>query len=90
MYSNKDRGLRKLAGHIANFQSNLAAYIIVNLLLWVTWWFTTNNRSLIGNTPWPAWVMFVWGIILLFQFIRTYGEGRDKLVDKDDNSSANS
>lgn len=87
MYSNRDRGLRKLARHIANFQSNLGAYIVVNLLLWIIWWVTTNNISLIGDTPWPAWVMLVWGIILLFEFIRTYGEGQEKLVDKDNDIS---
>lgn len=83
MYRNRDRGLSKLARHIANFQSNLVAYVVVNTLLWIVWWFTTKDRSLMGDTPWPAWVMLVWGIFLLVKFIRTYGEGQDKLVDKE-------
>jgi hypothetical protein len=88
MYSNRDKGLRKLARQIANFQRNLVAYFIVNGILWVLWWFTTNDRSLRGNTPWPAWVMLAWGLSILFQFFEAWGNSQEKLVNKQNETSS--
>jgi hypothetical protein len=83
----RDKGLRKLARQIVTFQRNLAAYIIVNVILWIIWWFTTDDRSLTGGTPWPAWVMLAWGLILLFQFFEAYGNSQEKLVNKENGTS---
>jgi hypothetical protein len=82
-----DKGLRKLARQIVTFQRNLGAYIIVNVILWIIWYFTTDEWSLTGRTPWPAWVMLAWGLILLFQFFEAYGNSQEKLVNKENGAS---
>lgn len=87
MYTSRDKGLRKLARQIVNFQRNLGAYIIVSVILWIIWWLTTEDRSLKGDTPWPAWVMLAWGLVLLFQFFEAYGNSQEKLVNKQNGES---
>ena len=84
MHPNSNKKLWKLAKQVAAFQRNLFFYFLVNLFLWIIWWFTTDNRTLVGHTPWPSWVMLVWGISLLFQFIEAYINSRETLTENNE------
>ncbi len=55
--------------------SHLAAYVMVNLMLWGIWLFAG------GGFPWPAMVSMGWGIGMMAHYIdyrSNYGSGREK------------
>jgi hypothetical protein len=53
------------------FAQNLAAYVAVNVLLWLVWLFTDPSTN--GSIPWPAWVTLAWGFFLALDGWRAYG-----------------
>ena len=48
-----------------------AAYVAVNVLLWLVWLFTDPSTN--GSIPWPAWVTLAWGFFLALDGWRAYG-----------------
>ena len=53
------------------FVHDLVAYVAVNGLLWLIWFFT--GRSTGGTIPWPAWVSIFWGFFVALDGWRAYG-----------------
>lgn len=53
------------------FAQNAAAYIAVNVLLWLVWLFTDPSTN--GSIPWPAWVTLAWGFFVALDGWRAYG-----------------
>ncbi|MGZ5286460.1 MAG: 2TM domain-containing protein [Flavisolibacter sp.] len=79
----KDPELWMIARRRAGFKSHLATYIVINIFLWLLWYFTGADRNDSG-IPWPAWSTFGWGIGLVFHFIGTYlrSNGVEKEYEK--------
>ena len=67
----------------AGFQRSLVSYFVVNVFLWLIWWFTTGRRGFNREMPWPVWSMLGWGIGLFFQYLNAYGGGKQDLVEKE-------
>lgn len=61
------------------FTTHAASYVLVNALFWVIWAF--NDASASTGIPWPAYVMFFWGIGLAFHAWNTFG--RREVTDAD-------
>jgi len=63
------------------FYSHLTAYIIVNLMLVVIWYFTGAGYF------WPMWVILFWGIGLIFNAVATFSRHdiswETKAIDKE-------
>ncbi len=91
----KDEKLWKLAKRRAAFKRHLISYILVNSFLWAIWFFSGyvwNNYDNDGgfgmhhsglHFPWPVFVMFFWGIGLVFDFINSYLGFKDTLEEKE-------
>ena len=76
METEKDRLLWKEAKKRVGFKNHLLTYIIVNLFLWILWYFTDwkhaeegENRS---GIPWPIFCTIGWGFGLFWHFMGTY------------------
>lgn len=77
---NNDEILWAIARKRAGFKKQLASYVIVNAFLWGVWFVSSGRHGFpFGNGftnyhvfPWPAWVMFWWGIGLAFSFANAY------------------
>lgn len=67
----KDPALWDIARKRAAFKTSLITYLIVNLFLWVLWYFTAG-RHYHGGIPWPVWPSLGWGVGLLFQYFGAY------------------
>ena len=80
----KDPQLWHLANKRAAFKRHLATYIVVNIFLWLIWWFTDDGRNY-GNDgiPWPAWASAGWGIGLFFHYIGAYVSTGRNTVEKE-------
>jgi hypothetical protein len=80
----KDEELWQVARCRARFKRHLFSYIVVCAFLWAIWLVTGNGAHYLENhfrfdegfhyryLPWPAWVMFWWGIALVFSFVKAY------------------
>ncbi|MGZ3844408.1 MAG: 2TM domain-containing protein [Flavisolibacter sp.] len=71
----KDPHLWQLAQRRASFKRHLATYIVINLFLWVLWYFTRGMYDYSDRysvLPWPVWPMIGWGIGLTFHYINAY------------------
>jgi fucose permease len=64
----------------ADFKKYLIAYAIVNLLLWIIWWFAEGDNKEAQSSPWPLWIMLGWGLGMVFKFIDAY-TGHKSLPD---------
>lgn len=60
-----------------DFKQHLGAFVLVNLFLLGTWWFT-GGRGWSGF--WPGWVLLAWGLGLAFHGYEAYGEGGDRVA----------
>ena len=45
------------------FYAALAAYLIVNVFLWILWAVTDDDKS---GLPWPFWITLFWGVGMAF------------------------
>ncbi len=62
------------------FTASLAAYVIINVFLWILWALTKGEGGG-GVPPWPIWVTVGWGIGLAFQAWNAFGR---KPISEDD------
>ncbi len=51
----------------SKFFGDLAAYVVINAGLFLIWYFVAGR-----GYPWFFWVMGVWGVFLLIDFINTF------------------
>lgn len=68
----KDNELWQIAKKRADFKKHLLAYMLVNGFLVTLWFFTHDNYPGKTQNFWPKWVLFGWGIGLLFSYIDAY------------------
>lgn len=78
----KDQQLWHTARKRASFKSHLMIYVIINVGLWLLWYFT-GARTYGNSIPWPAWTTFGWGIGLLFHYISAYTSSGENAVEKE-------
>ena len=69
---NNDETLWAIARQRACFRKQLVSYVLVISFLWGIWFMSGNVFSLHASFPWPAWIMFWWGIGLAFSFVNAY------------------
>ena len=67
----KDPELWLLARKRAGFKRHLATYIVINIFLWLLWFFTGRETDG-SDIPWPVWSTFGWGFGLAMHYISTY------------------
>jgi hypothetical protein len=60
---------RRRAEQKVGFHTHLAAYVLVNALLIIIWWFTG------AGFPWFIFVLIFWGIGLLAHAVGVYAGG---------------
>ncbi len=68
MEEEKDNQLWQQAKARAEFKTHLAAYVVINGMLWIIWYFTAGVHS----HPWPIWPTAGWGIGLIFNYLEAY------------------
>jgi hypothetical protein len=78
----KDPKLWEIARERANFKTNLFSYIIINVFLWVLWYFTQDQDDHEG-WPWPIWVTLGWGIGVAFHYFEAYVDQGSNSVEKE-------
>jgi 2TM domain len=83
MEEQKDEKLWKLAKQRADFQDSLIGFVVVTVICWGVWFFTTGRLGYNGGTPWPLWVMFGLGIGLVFKFIKAYKTDKDTIAERE-------
>lgn len=83
MIENSDEHLWQIARKRAEFKKSVYSYIMVNIILWLIWWFTTGRVTGFKGVPWPVWVMLGWGISLARQYFAAYSGNRENLTDKE-------
>ncbi len=64
----KDQMLWQMAKRRAAFKASFAAYIVVNIALVGTWYFTSGP----GSYFWPVWPALGWGIGIALQYAGAY------------------
>ncbi len=69
---NKDQALWETAKRRVGFRSHLLTYIIVNIFLWILWFFSHNSKNPNDTFPWPLLTTLGWGLGVAFHFARTY------------------
>ncbi len=79
----RDERLWKIAKKRADFKTSLIFYFVINLFLWVIWFFTGRGPEDSGKIPWPLWVMAGWGIGIIVQYIDAYGGNKESIAEKE-------
>lgn len=82
---NKDERLWNMAKKRAAFKRNLYSYIVINVFLWLLWWFTSGRHDKDGDygMPWPAWVTLGWGIGVAFNYFDAYHRSGSNLEERE-------
>lgn len=84
MEEQRDEKLWKLAKQRADFQDSLIGFVVLSVICWAIWFFTTGRHvGFNGAMPWPLWVMFGLGIGLVFKFIKAYKTDRDTIAERE-------
>lgn len=82
MEEQRDEKLWKIAKRRADFQDSLIGFVVITVICWAIWFFTSGQKE-INGTPWPLWVMLGLGIGLVLKFIRAYKTDKDSLAEKE-------
>ena len=70
--NDKDEVAKNIAQKKADFTKYLYAYFIVNIILWVLWWFTEGRSTGLSLNSWPIWIMLGWAIGMAFKYFEAY------------------
>jgi len=81
MDSKKDKELWKMAKKRAGFQRHLIAYILINVFLWALW-VVGSTEGEFGH-PWPIWCTIGWGLVIVFSYLKAYGNDSDVLAQRE-------
>jgi type VI protein secretion system component VasK len=79
----RDEKLWQIAKRRADFMDSLIGFIVVSVICWAVWFFTTGRHGFNGRMPWPLWVMLGLGIALILKFIRAYKTDKDTLTEQE-------
>ncbi len=66
----------KMAKKRVAFKYHLLIYFLVNIFLWVLWYFNLENSGVptdMHRFPWPLWLTFIWSIGIIYNYVATYG-----------------
>ena len=83
MEEQKDEALWQIARRRAAFRRHVYSYVAVNIFLWGVWWFTSGKNTGFNGWPWPVWVMFFWGISLLFEYFHAYRGDKSEMAERE-------
>ncbi|WP_210462352.1 2TM domain-containing protein [Rufibacter roseolus] len=83
MEEEKDKFLWKLAKKRVAFRRHLFTYLLINLVVWLVWFFTKDQNYTYMGLPWPAWMSFGWGIGLAFNYYDAYYSTQDYAVERE-------
>lgn len=83
MEEQRDEKLWQIAKRRADFQDSLIGFIVITVICWAIWFFTSGRHGFTGATPWPLWVMLGLGIGLVFKFIKAYKTDKDTLAERE-------
>ncbi|MGE7773685.1 2TM domain-containing protein [Chitinophaga sp. NPDC101104] len=61
----QDKRLWRIAKARAAFRVHGTVYLFINGFLWLIWFLTSPDTN---GTPWPAWPMATWGLLLAFNY----------------------
>lgn len=79
----KDPRMWDLAQRRASFKKHFATYIVINIFLWLIWYFTGRNDDNNNGFPWPIWSTLGWGVGLAFHYINAYVTPQSNSVDRE-------
>ena len=73
----KDKMLWNEARKRVEFKKHLFVYLVVNIFLWLMWYFFTRQTISTGEEgiPWPLFTTLGWGFGVFWHFIGTYFMG---------------
>ena len=54
------------------FRRNFATYLFVNAILWAIW--ALSGAEIHDTVPWPTWISGIWGVLLVLDGWRVFGE----------------
>jgi hypothetical protein len=83
MDEQRDEKLWQLAKRRADFQNSLLSFVVLTVICWAIWYFTSYRHGRNTETPWPLWVMLAFGIILFLRFIRAYRTDKNTLAERE-------
>jgi len=83
MEEQRDEKLWQIAKRRADFQDSLVGFVVVTVICWAIWYFTTGRNGYNTGTPWPLWVMLGLGIGLVLKFIKAYKTDKDTLAERE-------
>ncbi|HQY12675.1 MAG TPA: 2TM domain-containing protein [Ferruginibacter sp.] len=83
MEEQRDEKLWQIAKRRADFQDSLIGFIVITVICWAVWFFTSGRHGFRDVTPWPLWVMLGLGIGLVFKFIKAYKTDKDTLAERE-------
>ena len=83
MEEQRDEKLWQIAKRRADFQDSLIGFIVITVICWAVWIFTSGRHGFRDVTPWPLWVMLGLGIGLVFKFIKAYKTDKDTLAERE-------
>ena len=83
MEEQKDEKLWQLAKQRAGFQDSLISFVVISVICWAVWFFTSGRNWSGTGTPWPLWVMFGLGIGLVLKFIKAYKTDKDTMAERE-------
>ncbi|MFZ4057950.1 MAG: 2TM domain-containing protein [Ferruginibacter sp.] len=72
----KDPVIWNQAKRRAGFKVHALVYLLVNLFLWASWYFSgtdfVQSEGIIRHKPWPLFTTLGWGLGLAFHFASAY------------------
>jgi hypothetical protein len=79
---NKDPRLWEAAKKRVGFRQHLYIYIMVNVFLWLLWYFNGVDHTDHAR-PWPFWTTAGWGIGVLAHFYGAYFDRTESQIEKE-------
>lgn len=80
--TNDDR-LWRMARKRAEFRRSLYSYFVINIFLWLVWWFTAGKTAGFSGFPWPAWVSLGWGVDVAMKYYAAYYGNHKDLTERE-------
>jgi hypothetical protein len=79
----RDKTLWRIAKKRVAFRKHLLTYVVVNLFLWLTWYFNKDWGNQSSSLPWPVWGTFGWGIAVLLNYYDAFHGQRDSAAERE-------